>query len=57
MSKKNIYSWEALLGDSIGEDAAMRVLYTAAKAPFDWIRDRRDQTADAPQGGSAPKRQ
>lgn len=55
MSKKNFYSWEALLGGSIGEDAAMRVLYATAKAPFDWIRDRRDQTADAPQGDNEPK--
>jgi len=47
MRKKNIYSWEALLGDAIGEDAAMRVLYTAAKTPLDWIRERRDRQADA----------
>jgi hypothetical protein len=56
MRKKNIYSWEGLLGDAIGEDAAMRVLYATAKVPISWIRDRREQQSDKPPGDDRPDR-
>jgi len=35
-----VYSWEGLLGEAIGEDAAMRVICNAARDHWDWISNR-----------------
>lgn len=54
MHKTRISSWEALLCDAIGEDAAMRVLFETTKAPFCWIRGLRPRQAVAQPRGLAP---
>jgi len=54
MQKTRISSWEALLCDAIGEDAAMRVLFETTKAPFCWIRGLRTRRAVAQARGTDP---
>jgi hypothetical protein len=49
MDSDKIKSWEVLLADAIGEDAAMRILYDAAARPFRWISGRAEQSGTAPQ--------
>jgi hypothetical protein len=35
--ERRIQSWEVMLGEAIGEDAAIRVLCHAAKRPLTWL--------------------
>ena len=42
MSADKIKSWEVLLADAIGEDAALRILYDTASRPIRWLSDRTD---------------
>jgi len=41
MRKDKIHLWESLRGDALGEDTAMRVLYSVVCAPFRWFVRRR----------------
>jgi len=43
MSSDKIKSWEVLLADAIGEDAALRILYDTAARPLRWLTDRTDE--------------
>jgi hypothetical protein len=52
MSSDKIKSWEVLLADAIGEDAALRILYDTATRPLRWLTDR----ADGPTNGEASRR-
>lgn len=56
MSSDKIKTWEVLLADAIGEDAAIRILYDTATSPLRWLSDRSNKPAPAPIRRRASKR-
>lgn len=50
MQEQKIYSWESLRGDALGEDTAMRVLYSVVSMPFRWFFGHRRKKPAADEG-------
>ena len=56
MDSDKIKSWEVLLADAVGEDAAVRILYDTATRPLRWISQRGGRPDDASRRSNARKR-
>jgi hypothetical protein len=47
MDTDKIKSWEILLADAIGEDAAVRILYDTATRPLRWLSGHTGRSGNA----------